>query len=93
MDHQHRQTATSKHVSGHRTQEHVPFQTETPYMRMAMRANYFQRYNIYAVFFAWLPLAAFAVLPTTFTSLKTSDSLGDSKSQTYEFLTLCTVAF
>ena len=47
---------------------------------MAVRANYFQRYNIYAAFFAWLPLAAFVVLPTTFTSLKTSDTLGDSKT-------------
>jgi hypothetical protein len=52
----------------------------TPYMRMSIRANLAGRfYNFSAAICSWLVLAAFIVLPNTFTSVKSSKTLGGSR--------------
>jgi hypothetical protein len=54
---------------------------ETPYMKMSVKANRARtRYNFWAIFFGWLTLAGYVVLPNTFTSLKASESFNDSAS-------------
>ena len=64
-------------------QKYVPFQTptmKTPYMVMTLQANEAPAQdNILAGLFSWLTLAGYVVFPGSFTSLKTSNSLDDSK--------------
>ena len=58
---------------------HVPHDApapRTPYMAMSVRANQAPiRYDVYAGCFAWLTLAGYVVLPTTFTSLQNAHGL------------------
>ena len=54
---------------------------ETPYMVMSVQAIEAPRLdNLLAAVFSWITLAGFIVLPGTFTSLETSDRLGNSIS-------------
>jgi hypothetical protein len=54
---------------------------KTPYMVMTLQANEAPaRDNILAGLFAWLTLAGYVVFPGSFTSIKKSNSLDDSKS-------------
>ena len=65
-------------------QKYVPFQTpvmKTPYMVMTLQANEAPATdNILAGLFSWITLAGYVVFPGSFTSLKKSNSLDDSKS-------------
>lgn len=65
------------------TQVNVPSETQTkqtPYMVMSIQANQARRrYTISAGLFSWLILAGYLVLPNTFTSLKSSKALSESK--------------
>ncbi|KAH0537622.1 hypothetical protein FGG08_005614 [Glutinoglossum americanum] len=55
---------------------------QTPYMVMSLQANETPtRHNILAALFSWLILAGYVVFPGTFTSLKDSDTLGNSKGE------------
>ncbi|EXJ56212.1 uncharacterized protein A1O5_12668 [Cladophialophora psammophila CBS 110553] len=54
---------------------------QTPYMVMSLQAiEAPKRDNLLAAVFSWITLAGFIFLPGTFTSLKNSDTLGESKS-------------
>jgi hypothetical protein len=61
----------------------VPYEKntkQTPYMIMSIRSNQAGIWSkIGAMAFSWLLLAGYLVLPNTFTSLKTSKALGESK--------------
>lgn len=54
---------------------------ETPYTVMLRVANSkdARMHNFYAALYSWVTLAGFIALPGTFTSLKSSGSLSDSK--------------
>jgi hypothetical protein len=53
---------------------------QTPYMVMSLQANEIPtRCNILAALFSWLILTGYVVFPGTFTSLKNSHTLGNSK--------------
>jgi hypothetical protein len=57
---------------------------QTPYMSMLLdvdKAKASSKDNQFAAVFSWMMLAGFIVFPATFTSLKNSDSLSDSKVQ------------
>jgi hypothetical protein len=52
----------------------------TPYMRMSLQADEISsKHNILAALFSWLTLAGYVVIPGTFTSLRDSETLGESK--------------
>lgn len=47
---------------------------------MTLQANEMAaKYNIFAALFQWLTLAGYLVVPGTFTSIKNSETFGDSK--------------
>lgn len=47
---------------------------------MSLQANEMAaKYNILVAFFLWLTLAGYLVVPRTFTSIKNSKTLSDSK--------------
>jgi hypothetical protein len=57
-----------------------PSQIQTPYMIMSIQANEARPwYNVCAGVCAWLTLAGYVVLPSTFTSLQRSGSLNGTK--------------
>lgn len=66
--------------SGNKDMRSADNGTPTPYMEMCTQANKIPRtHNVLAALSSWLTLAGFVVLPGTFTSLKNSTTLKNSK--------------